>query len=122
MPANPNKQSIEELVKKFTELALRQYEARLNDEIAKYNRLFRQMAAVAEELKERSGDQRSALVSLFNHPNPQVRLMAAKKTLALAPAAARRVLEAIAAPKDGPEALDAGMCLINLDEGVFKPK
>ena len=119
---NLAKQSTEDLVTRFTELALGQYRALLNDEFGKYNRLFRQMASVAEELKGRSGDQRSALMPLYNHANPQVRLMAANKTLALAPAAARRVLEAIAAPQDGPVSLSAGMTLINLDSGVFKPK
>lgn len=114
--------SIDALVKKFTELALRQYEANLDDDIAKYTRLFRQMVSVTEELKSRSGDQRNALLPLYNHPNPQVRLKAAKNTLALAPLRARQVLEEIAAPKDDPEALEAGMSLVNLDSGVFKPK
>jgi hypothetical protein len=47
--------------------------------------------------------------------------MAAKQTLAVAPAAARQLLEAIQASKMQPEALDAGMCLWTLDEGIFKP-
>ena len=121
MSADFHKQSIEELVKKFTELALRQYEARQNDELTKYNRLFQQMASVTEELRARSGDGRSALLPLYTHSNPQVRLMAAIKTLALAPLAARQVLEEIAAPKDGPESLDAGMSLWTLDQGIFQP-
>jgi hypothetical protein len=62
-----------------------------------------------------------ALDSLFEHPNMQVRLNAAKATLAVAPKAARQALEAIAASRHHPQAGDAGMSLWNLDEGVFKP-
>lgn len=76
---------------------------------------------VANELKRREGDERSALLRLFGHPNMQVRLQAAKKTLAVAPVEARAQLEAIAASKWFPQAGDAGMSLWNLDNGVFKP-
>ena len=50
----------------------------------------------------------------------QVRLNAAKSTLAVAPEAARQELRAIADSREYPQA-DAGMCLGNLDEGIFKP-
>lgn len=115
------RESVEQLVERFVDLALGQYEADLDGDINEYNRLFRKMADVTEELKGRSGDQRSALVSLHGHANVQVRLMAAKKTLAVAPVAARRLLEAIAESGEGPQSGDAGMSLWNLDRGVFKP-
>ncbi len=73
------------------------------------------------ELKARPGDARHALVSLYQHPNLQVVLNAAKATLAVAPDAARRMIEAIAESKAYPQAGDAGMCLDNLDRGIFKP-
>jgi Domain of unknown function (DUF2019) len=47
--------------------------------------------------------------------------MAARLTLAVAPAAARQVLEDIQNSKQYPQAGDAGMCLWSLDEGIFKP-
>lgn len=110
-----------ELVERFASLGLEQYQAEIHGDIAKENRLLRQMRAVTEELKSRSGDQRSALLRFYNHPNVQVRLMAARLTLAVAPKAARQVLESIEKSKEYPQAGDAGMCLWNLDRGVFKP-
>jgi hypothetical protein len=52
----------------------------------------------------------------------QVRLNAAKATLAVAPHAARQTIEAIAASTWPPQCYAARMCLAALDEGVFKPK
>lgn len=79
------------------------------------------MFDVCEELKARAGDQRSALVSLYSHPNLQVRLMAAKLTLAVAPAAAKQLLQEIADSKEYPQAGDAGMSLWALKQGIFRP-
>jgi uncharacterized protein DUF2019 len=50
-----------------------------------------------------------------------VRLTAAKATLAVSPDAARRLLRSIADSKEYPQAGDAGMSLVNLDRGIFKP-
>jgi len=115
------KSSTAELVERFAALALGQYQAELESDIAKENRLLRQMRAVTEELKRRPGDQRSALLGLFDHSNIQVRLMAARLTLAVAPQTARQLLQTIKDSKEYPQAADAGMCLWNLDRGVFKP-
>jgi hypothetical protein len=52
----------------------------------------------------------------------QVRVKAAKATLAIAPEAARAQLEAIRASGWQPQALEAGMSLGFLDEGIYKPK
>ncbi|MCF8478520.1 MAG: DUF2019 domain-containing protein [Pseudolabrys sp.] len=106
----------------FVRLALEQDEAELAfDPVSKVNKLFRSLTAVEAELKSRSGDQRHVLVPLFAHPNPHVQLKAAKATLAIAPAAARQVLEVIAETCYGPQKLEAGMTLSNLDAGIFKP-
>jgi hypothetical protein len=51
----------------------------------------------------------------------QVRLTAATWTLGIAPDAARKVIQAIADSKWPPQYLDAGMTLINLDNGTFVP-
>jgi hypothetical protein len=109
------------LIERFTALCVSQYEAELRGEQSKQNRLIKQMWSVTEELKQRAGDQRSELVKLYEHPNIQVRLMAAKETLAVAPAAARQLLQTIRESEQQPQAMDAGMCLWNLDRGVFKP-
>ena len=113
--------TVDQLVDRFQAIALDQDEALLIDAIPRFNRLFMQMQAVDEELKSRDGDQRRALSRLHKHKNAQVRLAAAKATLAVLPEASRKVLRAIAKSGEMPQAGDAGMSLRNLDRGVFKP-
>ena len=113
--------TVDELVERFTVIALAQDKAIRSYDSAKFNRLFRQMDVVKQELKARSGDQRRALLQLFDHSNPQVRLKAAVATLAVAPQAAMRLLQTISDRKDGPQAGDAGMTLWRLDSGEYKP-
>jgi hypothetical protein len=79
------------------------------------------MSAAESELKSRPDDQRTAVMALYGYPNMQVRLNAAKATLAVAPEAARQVVETIAASTWAPQCYDAGMCLWMLDEGRFVP-
>jgi hypothetical protein len=123
--ANLRNLSVAELVDRFAAMGVEQdnaeRESALGD-IAKINRLFGQMEAITDELKSRPGDQRRALLALFDHPNMQVRLKAAKATLAVAPKEARQMIEAIAASRWFPQAGDAGICLWALDEGIFVPK
>ena len=113
--------TVDQLVERFTAIALAQDEALLGNEYAEFNRLFEKMEAVGQELKAREADQRRALLRLYEHPNAQVRLKAVKATLAVAPEAARRMLEAIAGSREYPQAGEAGMSLYNLDRGIFKP-
>ncbi|MBM3543991.1 MAG: DUF2019 domain-containing protein [Alphaproteobacteria bacterium] len=120
-PGELQMMSVAQLVERFEAIALAQDEAILYDEIKKFNRLFGQMENVKEELKSRVGDQRRALMVLYEHPNAQVRLKAAKATLAVAPQEARRLIEVIADSHEFPQAGDAGMTLLALDEGIFKP-
>lgn len=118
---NREELSVDDLIRQFVELGLAQFEADLDDDIAQYNRLFREMMAVERELKSRPGDQRRELLPLYDHPNVQVRLAAAKATLAVVPDTARRKLQEIADSREFPQAGDAGMSLTNLDRGIFKP-
>jgi hypothetical protein len=126
-PANPRlkqqlkKMSVDELVGLFRQYALEQDEAMLGEEHAKVNRLVWKLKDVGDELKSREGDQRSALLSLYNHRNAQVRLHAIRATLALAPDIARQALEALANSKEYPTSGDAGMTIWALDQGIFKP-
>jgi hypothetical protein len=113
--------TVSQLVERFIEISVSQDEALLRQEISKFNRLFDQLEEVEHALKKRAGDQRQALIPLYEHPNMQVRVTAAKATLAVAPSAARQTLESIRESKWPPQALDAGMCLRALDRGIFKP-
>lgn len=113
--------AVGQLVERFVAVTLAQDEALLLDEHTNFKRLFEEMEAVKAELKSRDGDQRRALLRLYDHPNAQVRLKAVKATLAVAPDLARSALEAIANSKEYPQAGEAGMSLINLDRGIFKP-
>jgi hypothetical protein len=74
-----------QLVERFADIALQQDRALLGNETGKFNRLYGQMDEVEGELKLRPGDQRRLLISLYTHPNAQVRLKAAARTLAVAP-------------------------------------
>jgi len=87
----------------------------------KFNRLFSEVNDVDQELRRRGLEARLALTRIYDHPNMQVRLKAAKRTLAVAPAAARKVIQANYDSKRYPQAGEAGMSLCNLDRGVFKP-
>lgn len=112
---------VDQLVHRFVAIGIDQDKALRTSAIAKFNRLFDEKKAIERELKSRNGDQRRALLNLYDLPNPQVRLNAAKATLAVAPEAARRMLEAIADSREYPQAGDAGMTLDSLDRGIFKP-
>jgi len=117
--------TVGELVHRFANMAIEQDGAEKESavgNITKVNRLFKQMEAVEVELRRRPGDQRRALLALFDHPNMQVRLKAAKATLAVAPKEARKMLESIAVSHWYPQAGDAGVCLDMLDLGAFVPE
>jgi hypothetical protein len=81
--ANLHNMTIEQLVDRFAAITLDQHDAVRRNANAKYNRLFWQMCAVEEVLKGRADDQRRALLPLYDHANAQVRLAAAKATLAV---------------------------------------
>lgn len=110
-----------QLVERFTAQALSQFKAELVGEIAKYNRLYRELLAIEQELKSRDGDQRIALIPLFEHSNPQVGLMAAQSTLASAPAAARQTLQELWDRNEFPQAAFAMGTLRALERGDRKP-
>jgi hypothetical protein len=109
--------SVENLVEQFAKIGVDQYSALDADDVPKYNRLFRKLMDIEGELRSRTGDQRTALVALYNYPNMQVRLNAAKATLAVAGQSARQVVEAIAASTWAPQCYDARMCLLMLEKG-----
>lgn len=125
--------SIDQLVDRFAEIAIAQEKAgdALTTELwvsngekadlSEVNRLYDEMKEIDKELRSRGRVARLALTRLYENRNMQVRLMAAKLTLGVAPVEARRVIEQISGSKFYPQAGDAGMTLFNLDEGIFKP-
>lgn len=121
MKSEPRGMSVDELVARFADIALGQDKALLRGEIAKFNRLFDRMKEVEDELRDRAGDRRRALLPLYDHPNPQVRLTAIKATLAVAPDVAMPALRMLAESREYPQSGDAGMSIWALEEGIFKP-
>jgi hypothetical protein len=119
--AGVESKTVHQLVEQFVAIGIEQDRALLRNEVAKFNRLFDVMIYVEDELKARAGDQRRVLLDLYDHPNAQVRLNAAKATLAVAPEGARRMLQTMAESREYPQAGDAGMTLDSLDRGIFKP-
>ena len=123
--ANLKNCDVAELVDRFAAIGVEQDNALQEGaygDTAKYNRLMLQMRGVEQELKSRPGDERRALLTLYDHPSMQVRLMAAKLTLAVAPDGARNMLQRIESWDRQPQAGDAGICLWTLDHGVFVPE
>jgi hypothetical protein len=113
--------SVSDLVDRFAEIGCAQDKAIEQDDNARFNKLYKQMDAVDQELRARGREARLALIRLYDYPNMQVRLKAAIRTLGVAPEPARRLIQAIADSGWPPQALDAGMTIANLDNGVFKP-
>lgn len=109
------------LVAEFETICVAQYNSIEREETAKFNRQFKRMVAILDELKSRPGDQRRALQVLFGHDSLQVRYMAADANLAVDYEKARRELEVIAATKWYPQAAEAGMTLQYLDSGFYRP-
>jgi hypothetical protein len=113
--------TVDELVERFVDLCIAQDREIMGGDVKQINRIYDKIVTIRQELKARPGDQRCALIPLYRHENMQVRLVAAQATLAVAPEAARRALEAIAASKEQPQCGEASHSLWNLDRGVFKP-
>ncbi|MBN9075264.1 MAG: hypothetical protein BGN87_17880 [Rhizobiales bacterium 65-79] len=117
-----SKMPLDKLVDRFEKSCLEQYDASMNFNNSRYNRAFDAMMAVANELRSRPGDQRRSLVSLYDHPNEQVRLKAAIHTLALFSDDAREVLQKLVDDRIFPQSADASGMLRGLDEGTYVPE
>lgn len=106
-----------ELVELYAQIGIAQDDAIDRFEQARVNRLFDKKIAVVNELRSRPGDRRRLLFDLYDHPNIQVRLNAAKSTYARNPERAHAVLEEIAATRRLPQSADAGFALTGIAEG-----
>jgi hypothetical protein len=109
-----------ELVKVFADLAVEMEKANIEARTARYKALFEQQMRVERELKGRDGDQRKALLVLYDYPNMEVRFLAAQATRSVAPVEARRALRRIHQSK-WPQSGPAGMSLWAWDEGIWTP-
>jgi hypothetical protein len=114
--------TVSDLVQRFLSTTLAQYEAELRAENGKYNRLYRHAIEIENELKRREGDQRRALLPFLDHPNAQVRLMAAGSLLTIVPARAKKALETVRDSRIVPQSVSAGFMLDRIEEGSFVPK
>lgn len=118
---NVKTMTVKELVERFIAIAVGQDKAIFDEDNGKFNRLYDQMEKVRSELKSRPGDQRSALLPLYDHPNIQVRLKAASTTMDVAPEAARQVFQKIYDSRRYPQAADALAALWRLDGKPIVP-
>ena len=109
------------LLERFIYISLKQDEAKLCGDTRLFNRLFDQKIALVAVLRDRPGDHRTVLKSLYEHQNFRVRLNAAIATLAVAPLDARGVLEQLKNSKEPPYDADAWGVLTGLDTGRFVP-
>src|SRR4051794_9365172 len=119
--ASLDRARVQELVARFVSIGLAQYGALYVADTKKFNRLYREMEDVRNELKRREGDQRRALLPLLEHPNLQVRMKAANSVLAISPLLARKALESVRDSGVFPQAADASGMLSALDNGTFVP-
>jgi hypothetical protein len=113
--------TVDQLVERFVAIGVAQDKALLYGEHRKFNRLFREMNEVDQGLRRRGPEARLALLRLYDHPNMQVRVKAAIRTLGVAPDAARRALQEIKETHCYPQAADASMFLRDFDNGSYKP-
>ena len=113
--------SDDDLVGRFIEAAKEQGRAVLDSDVRQANRMFRYMMAIDSLLRARGMHSRKKLIPLLSRENRFVRYYAAQHTLALAPRRARAILEWN--HKYGFDAIagDAGMLLIALNSGEYKP-
>ena len=115
--------STEQLIELFLAISLAEEDELLysNDESRGFNKLFREEQAVVDELQRRPGDQRSVLLTLYNHQNTWVRHNAAVNSLVLAPEEGRKVLQEIADSGELPYSAEASVTIDALNNGTFVP-
>jgi hypothetical protein len=111
----------DELVTSFEGWARARVKAVIDCDATAATHSYRKLDAVDRELRTRGLRARGKLLVLLDHPELPVRYYAAKRLLALEPDRARSIIEDTKAGPFDSLALDAGMTLRALDEGIFKP-
>jgi hypothetical protein len=110
-----------ELVADFRECALETVEAKLDSNRRRITRLFHRFHTIQAELIERGPEARRALLTLLDDPHLRVRYEAARRCLALDKDRALGVINEVVRSRKMPEAGEAGMTLLALEQGIFKP-
>jgi hypothetical protein len=108
--------SIDELIKRFENTCLEQYDTYITDDLGVYHRNFDVQIAITDELKFRGPDARRSLLRLLKHKNPQVRLIAAKCVYPVAREEATKCMQELAAARLPDQSLAAGMTLRRLED------
>lgn len=110
-----------DLVERFRVYALDEVVALLDSDIPTITTLYWKKDAIDNELRGRGPEARRALLTLLDDESPRVRLEAARRSLAVDHERALRTIKDVAASQQMPEAGDAGMALLALQRGTFKP-
>ena len=119
---NFGSKTTKELVERFCEIALAQFQTHFLENAAdEYNRLYKELLQIEYELKSRPGDQRSFLTVLYQHENSEVRLKAAFATHIVDPEGSWAVLEALDKWDVPPPAALARRRMRALKDGTYKP-
>ncbi len=111
----------EKLIALFASSSEQQYNMIIDDDIKKYNLLVEKQDEIVKELRKRGLEARLELTKLFNHPNIQVRLNAARRSIGVAREPALNVLRQIMKEDFGPFRLDAGMTVALVEDGTVTP-
>lgn len=113
--------SVTELLDEYVRLSVERGRALyLCQSSAMVNRLGDRIFDISDELKRRPGDQWSALIELFGHPDMYVRFNAATSLIGIVPGQARQVIQDIADARVFPLAGHAGMYLSMYDGEAAK--
>lgn len=113
--------TVPELVTEFVVAARERGAAVVDSRTSQANRVFAKMRQIDSILRARGQKARLALEPLLESKDRFVRYYAAIYLLGAAPEKARRVIEEIAQPNFDALSGDAGMILLSLENGVFKP-
>ena len=89
--------------------------------VKRSDELCDEIERIDRELRRRGREARLALMPLYDHPNAQVNLQAARYTLGVAPERARERLQVIADSDWPPQFWQARSILSALEHGNLKP-
>jgi len=109
--ANYSKIATADLLQIFAKAAAEQGQALRSGDSRKANSSYRTMKKIYAELSSRGPHAQQELLSLYEHPDPYVRLNAATHSLDFDPPGALRVLQVIDKMEDGLLGFTAGMII-----------
>lgn len=124
-------QSNEQLIDLYVDLSRQQGAAMEKEDTRKYNRLYDKVGAVRRELRKRGDDVRQKTLipllkrapgeSVLDYSSSQRRYNAAMDLMAIAPDLAKATLEELANSPLQDYRVHAGMAMLDLERGIWKP-